>query len=413
MQVSPSVRSSLTMALSSSFLIFGYELVRSPTNTLFKEAYGAESLPYALMVVPFVIALALWGYGKLLSALGAFRTFLTTIGVSFSLLLGCYLMIKQGVSFGTALLFVTKEIYVVLLIEQCWSFINSVLTTQEAKRVNGIILGVCTVGTVAGGVAVNQLAPRIGTLNVLLVAIASFAAVAGTVYLAYASVPEPAAKTKSKTEHGDAAPSIFTTFAQEPTLRFILFLILISQVYSTVIGLYFQGVLQTELPNPDEQTAFSGMFFAVIGGTALFFQTIVSPLLMRRFSVTTIQLGIAATHVVVCSLAFTNPGIYAASACYLVFKSLDYSLFRASKEILYIPLSFEARYRAKEWIDVLGYRVGKGGTSAAIGAYQKLFVAVEPLQLLACGTVFAAAWTLGIFLPGRGSGAETATSGVK
>ena len=44
---------------------------------------------------------------------------------------------------------------------------------------------------------------------------------------------------------------------------------------------------------------------------------------------------------------------------FALFKTIDYSTFRAAKEILYIPLSFDARYRAKEVIDVFGYRFGK------------------------------------------------------
>ena len=49
-----------------------------------------------------------------------------------------------------------------------------------------------------------------------------------------------------------------------------------------------------------------------------------------------------------------------------MFKALDYSVFKAAKEILYIPLPFAARYRAKEVVDVFGYRLSKGGVSLLI-----------------------------------------------
>ena len=39
------------------------------------------------------------------------------------------------------------------------------------------------------------------------------------------------------------------------------------------------------------------------------------------------------------------------------------SIFRAAKEMLYIPFAFDVRYRAKEIIDVFGYRFGKGAAS--------------------------------------------------
>ena len=55
-----------------------------------------------------------------------------------------------------------------------------------------------------------------------------------------------------------------------------------------------------------------------------------------------------------------------AGLAYMAFKVIDYSVFRAAKELLYIPLSFDRRYRAKELIDVFGYRFGKGGMSLLV-----------------------------------------------
>ena len=41
-------------------------------------------------------------------------------------------------------------------------------------------------------------------------------------------------------------------------------------------------------------------------------------------------------------------------------------MYSAAREMLYMPLSFEARYMAKEVIDVFGYRLGKGGTALCV-----------------------------------------------
>ena len=60
----------------------------------------------------------------------------------------------------------------------------------------------------------------------------------------------------------------------------------------------------------------------------------------------------------------------------------DYSLFRASKELIYLPLSFSARYRAKEFIDVFGYRTGKGGSSLVVLGLQKLGIAMMNYYLM-------------------------------
>jgi AAA family ATP:ADP antiporter len=58
--------------------------------------------------------------------------------------------------------------------------------------------------------------------------------------------------------------------------------------------------------------------------------------------------------------------LWGSAVAYGTFKTLDYSLFRAAKELLYVPLPFDARYRAKEVIDVLGNRVSKGMASLGV-----------------------------------------------
>ena len=71
-------------------------------------------------------------------------------------------------------------------------------------------------------------------------------------------------------------------------------------------------------------------------------------------------------------------------------------MFRAAKEVLYIPFSFDVRYRAKEVIDVFGYRAGKGVSSAAIVFLQRVGVGISGLYLqiaLAC----VALWLVLIF----------------
>jgi ATP/ADP translocase len=44
-------------------------------------------------------------------------------------------------------------------------------------------------------------------------------------------------------------------------------------------------------------------------------------------------------------------------------KAFDYSLFRAAKEILYIPLNHAERTQGKALVDICSYRVAKGACS--------------------------------------------------
>jgi AAA family ATP:ADP antiporter len=67
------------------------------------------------------------------------------------------------------------------------------------------------------------------------------------------------------------------------------------------------------------------------------------------------------------SLGFiAQPVLWMAGAMKIADRGLSYSINRASKELLYIPIDPVRTYQAKAWIDMLGYRLFKVLGSAAI-----------------------------------------------
>ena len=106
------------MALSAMFTLAGYEFIRSASTVLFKSAYGAENLPLVMAAMPFVVFAGVALYGRILTALGPRRTLLVTSLGSGLLIFCCYLSLLSGSKIVTPVLFLIKELYIVLLIEQ-------------------------------------------------------------------------------------------------------------------------------------------------------------------------------------------------------------------------------------------------------------------------------------------------------
>jgi AAA family ATP:ADP antiporter len=382
------------VGLAAAFLLGGYELVRSPSNSLFKEAYGKDALPYVMAATPLAVVAVLYLYGRLLTRLGPRRTLLvTTIGSCLSLV-AIYAGIHAGWNFSRAILYVVREAYVVLLIEQYWSFVNSTLATGSAKRLNGPICGIASVGAIAGGVLVAGISTTIGSAALLVLAAVITLPAAGLMEFAYRRCGEPR-------ESGAAKPSDtlgLRLFANNTMLAILLAVILLTQAVSALLDLNFQGVLQDAIPNVDEQTAFSGEFFAWLNVASFAMQFAVTPLLLRLVPLGLIHLAIPLVHVGACIYLLRTPSLFAAGLAYILFKAIDYSTFRAAKEILYIPLSFDARYRAKEVIDVFGYRFGKGGASLAITGLRTAGIAISEAGL-AIGAVAAAGIWAALAIP--------------
>jgi len=387
----------LLMATGASFILCGYEMIRTTANTLFVTAYGKKWLPLGLGLVPVGVSFVLYLYARLLSWLGPKRTLAVTTLLSIFTMGVCYVGIRLQVPFARAVLFVFKESYVVLLIEQYWSYIDSMLTKDSARRLNGPICGVASIGAVLGGELLYRLSGSWGTLNMVL--LAGAVTLPGMLFgdAAYRRFGEPLDRPKNGAHAKKGLSSYLglDLFKQQRILLIIVGLVVSAQLVAATQELLFKSLLQDTYPNPDVQNAVSGRFYMLLNLAAMFFQFIATPLLLSALPQSIIHLIIPCVHLGTLAYALMAPSsLLRVEVSYFMFKALDYSLFRSAKELLYVPLSFDTRYRAKEIIDVLGYRLSKGATSLSITFLQQAGVVFANSTYAAIGMGGAALWLI-------------------
>ncbi|MDB5321503.1 MAG: hypothetical protein JWN40_3134 [Phycisphaerales bacterium] len=395
------------ISLSAGFVLAGYSAIRNASSTLFKETYGAAKLPLLMAVMPLGVLAVLYVYALLLSALGPRRTlWVTTLG-SGAIIAALYGVIRlealyPSMRLARAALRIFSEAYIALLIEQYWSFLNSTLATSSAKKLNGPIMGVASLGAVAGARAVEVSVLQFGTVNMLLLAAATLLPAAILSDLAYRMAGEPRELPESA-DHpnkGRSPTLALNLFAKNPLLIAILAMVLATQVLVTVLDLNYQTILQEAIPQRDPQTKWAAQFEQVMNLLAAFMQFIAAPLLLRFLPIAAILIAMPLIQMIAAGISFAHPSLRSAAGAYVIFKMFDYSLFKAAKETLYIPLSYDARYRAKEVIDVLGYRAAKGVTAAVLAVFERLGAVVVraygPVAIVA-----AAAWGVAAMIVAR------------
>jgi ATP:ADP antiporter, AAA family len=324
-------------------------------------------LPLVMAAMPVVVFFGVWLYSRLLSLLGPRRTLLvTSLGSGLSIL-ACYLVLLTGAKWITPVLFLLKEFYIVLLIEQYWSYINSSVAPASAKKVNGPVTGIAGLGGAVGGTLVGASAGQYGAESMVLFAAIACLPAALMSNLGYQLFGEPeqpleAQKSDSMGWH---------LFRQNPTLAYLLAIVMASQLVSAVLDYKFQSLLSVQFSgDPDAETAFQGWFFGTLNTSVLVFQFVITPLALTFVGLRWIHILMPLVHLTAITAALVEPSIFSVGLAFFLFKAFDYSIFRAAKELLYVPLSFDERYRAKEVIDVFGYRTGKGASSVVIVALQ-------------------------------------------
>lgn len=393
-----SLKACFFMALSGAFLIAGYEFVRSPSNSLFKDAYGMANFATALAFMPFAVFAVLFLYGKLLDRYTAKKTLIITNLLSAFVIGTSYLLILSGVKAANIILIIFREAYIVLLVEQLWSFINNTIDTKQARKINGAVLAISTIGALAGDFCVYHLAESLGTKNMLAFSFFCFFPAIFFATVAYQVTPKPADSYKSnipKAQKRKFTDSLgLSLFKTEPVLFIILFVIISSQLYSTIVTLNLQASLFEHIPNVDAQTAYSAKLFLWLNSLSLSFQIVLVPIVLALIPLHYAHFLIPLLNLVAISIVIYMPSLETAAFAFILFKALDYSLFRAAKEILYIPLSFDAKFRSKELIDVLGYRLTKGLSASVISLVQKFGVVISSVGYGAIGSTAALMWFL-------------------
>lgn len=376
--ISTETKVPLFMAGAAFFLLAGYEFIRSATTSLFVADFGIENLPTAVMFVPIGVVFFLYVYGLLLDRFKAKQTlFFSTIGSGFLILIG-FLLHRSGVKLASLLLFIVREAYVVLIIEQYWSYINSMVSANKARRLNGPVCGISSIGAICGGILTSSLATKMGTSHLLLFAAASCIPAAVMSLMAHRIGGEPRGEDHTSNDvSSDVSGSKkrnwrdvvgLSLLRHEPILGWILAIVVATQVVSTMTNFAFQTSVAEVFTDTDARTAYLGGFYAKLNMLALFLQFIAAPLLLAWLRYDWVNVAIPTVQLGTCTWAVVDPSLVSTGAAFMVFKAIDYSVFRAAKEILYIPLSFDARYRSKELIDVFGYRFSKGGASFSVTA---------------------------------------------
>lgn len=379
MKLNAEIKVAFLMATAALFTLAGYEFIRSSSTVLFKAAYGANNLPLVMAAMPVVVFGGVALYGWILSRFGPRRTLLITTLGSAMMILCCYLVLLTGSREITPVLFLFKEFYIVLLIEQYWSYINSSLQPETAKKINGPITGIAGIGGAAGGWLVGISAESFGTETMVLCSAFALLPAAWLSNQTYRAFGEPEVPSREES-HGHLALSVFR---ENPVLISLIAIVLSSQVVAAVLDFKFQSLLSMEFAGkPDQETAFQGWFWGTLNTSVLILQFIVAPLLLSFLSIRLVHLMMPLIHLGAITVAILEPSLLTVGVAFFLFKAFDYSIFRAAKEVLYVPLGFDERYRAKEVIDVFGYRTGKGGSSVIIVLLQRLGIAMTNYYLV-------------------------------
>lgn len=363
-----------------------YAITRPASNGIFLTAYSAEFIPWVwIATVPFNL-LIVYLYNRFLPKMGPLKMVVTMASFAIGINLFCSWILPHHPKW-IFLHYVWKDIYILFMFKQLWSMIHTTIAPQRSKYLYGIIFGMGTVGSLAGSLISGFFAKDIGSENLFLFTapIYGFLIYCYTKAMKYSPVNQ--VSYPSETDKNLVSQGGVSMIFQNKLLISILCLVIFMQVSVALVEYQFNTRLEMQIFEKDLRTEYCGRIFGLTSFLSAIFQFIGSFLLVH-------WMGVRQSHLLIPLLLFINslaalmiPGFALVTFSFILVKSIDFSLFGVIKEMLYIPLKVDEKYRAKAVIDVFAYRSSKALVSLAILGLQ-IFATTSVLQIASIISTF-------------------------
>jgi AAA family ATP:ADP antiporter len=361
---SPGIRSGF-LFFNFFLVIMAYYQVKPASRSLFIESLSSSRLPYVWIASALAMGLFITWYHGLVERHSRIHVVLGTCLSVSVILLAFRLASNQPGPVQSVLFYVFVDIIGVVLVEQFWSLTNSIYTTPEGRTWFGIVGSGGLVGGVAGGWAAALLIKYtpIKTPDLLLIAAGIILLISvltwamGRIGL-YCEVER--ANHRLPPTHG------WQILSRSRYLLLIAALLLLAQIASPFVEYQFLNTVERVYTEMDARTAFLSMFFSTMGLVSIGINVVITPL-VTRFLGAIAGLLVQPIMMGLCSWGFLlHPTLFFSSATKISDRALSYSINRASKELLYVPVDPVLIYQAKAWIDMFGYRTFKIAGSVLI-----------------------------------------------
>jgi AAA family ATP:ADP antiporter len=388
------------LLFTNFFLIIAalYHL-KPASRSIFITALSADQLPYVWIATAASLGLIISAYHRIVARHTRINVVLGTCAIIITLLLAFYPGMREPGQLIAFSFYVFVDMLSVILVEQFWSLTNTVYTSDQGKRWYGLIATGGLLGGVAGGALSSFWIKQTGleTMDLLLVA-------AGILFLLM-MLTLLMGRLGLYTEHrgvrdnGPAGSGGWRAILRHRYLFLIALLLLLAQMVEPLVEYQFMKVVESSILEREARTAYLGEFFSVLSTVAIGINLFITPLIHRWFGAIG---GLLAqpSAVMLGSLHYMwNTTLMAGAFLKIADRGLSYSINRASKELLYVPIEPLLIFQAKAWIDMFGYRLFKVfGSVLILLLTQWLPWSVDAVQLGWLVLTVCAFWWLTLFV---------------
>ncbi|MEP1035389.1 MFS transporter [Ekhidna sp.] len=304
-----------------------------------------------------------------------------------------------------ACFFIWLSVFNLFVISIFWSFNADLFSSEQAKRLYGPISAGGSCGAIFGPLIATYCVGLVGINNLLLIS-------AGLLAIATLFLVDLVKKSKKSREVNFKTASISSVWQGLLLMRRSLFLkqigLFILLYTSVSTFLYFEQahIISDAFTSSADRTFYFGTRDLLVNSFTLILQFFLTERFLRKAGIV-----IALMIVPLIAVAgFLSLGLHQAVITLLIvqvlYRSLNFSIQRPSRELLFTGLTIHEKYNSKNFIDTVIYRGGDAISGWLFTGLNALISSLHVISLLA--VPIAAVWMLTGFSIGKIFNAKTA-----
>ena len=389
---------SLLMFVYSFLIMTAYNIIKPAATSKFIKDLGAENLPWVFLIAGFTLGIILQYYSRLVGKVPRRMVLPGTQVVVIGLLAGFWFLFQTDQAWVSAGFYFLRLLLGIFLISQFWTLANTIYDPRQAKRIFGFIGGGASLGGMTGSGLTALLVKQLSTDTIVLCS-------AGLLVICFILILQ----IQRNVELGKGAGfgeqqqvvgggEALAMLRQSKHLRLIALLIGFAALGAVTIEQQLNMVAEAQVGEEDAITSFLAGITFYVSLIGFIIQIWLVARIYRvvgiGFALLVLPFNLGATAL----LIFLNPFLWATSVARVLDSALRYSLDKTSREVLFLPLPADLKYKAKVFVDVTADRfIGKGLGGAVLLLMIKVF-GLAWYQLSYLSLAYAVGW---VFLARR------------
>jgi AAA family ATP:ADP antiporter len=361
-----------------SFLAMtSYNMLKPITRSKFISALGADNLPYVQLVAGVLIGVLMQLYSQAIGRLPRRWVIPVTQAGEVALLVLFWFLFRTGADWVSAAFYVLGLVLGILLISQFWTLANDIYDPRQAKRLFGFIGGGASLGGAMGAALTAVAVEEVGTNNLLLVS----AAILGVCVALVTTIVRRQQVTSDFTsvvdERGVGGGEAIRLLRSSRHLQVIALVIGFAAIGASIIDQQLNMAAES-VKGAEATDAITGFlaqvtFYLSIAGFVV--QVGLTSRIHRSLGLAFALLILPASLGTTAVIILLNGALWAPAAARVLDTSLRYTIDKTTREVLFLPLPADLKYRAKPFVDVTMDRFAK-----ALGALL-ILVLIKPWGL--------------------------------